>query len=137
MVVQLPIAKNSPRAKGSVREHKLPAYSSVLPYLAIWCKMQSMSRREYKAALVINNVVIDKVIIDSHYEEKHAESINDEIILELVKTLNGKLFEPEDIKTPYSYFVTDKIKYSGKLYKLIWLLEENEIYIGVINAYRR
>lgn len=29
VVVQLPIAKNSPRAKGSVREHKLPVYSSV------------------------------------------------------------------------------------------------------------
>ena len=39
-----------------------------------------MSRREYKTALVINDVIIDKVIIDSHYEEKHAESINDEIM---------------------------------------------------------
>lgn len=29
IVVQLPISKNSPRAKGFVREHKLPIYSSV------------------------------------------------------------------------------------------------------------
>lgn len=29
VVVQLPISKNSPRAKGAVREHKLPVYSSI------------------------------------------------------------------------------------------------------------
>jgi hypothetical protein len=47
------------------------------------------------------------------------------------------IIDPDDEKYPYSYFVTDKIEYQGKLYKLIWLLEEHEIYIGVINAYRR
>jgi hypothetical protein len=77
------------------------------------------------------------VIIDPHYEEKHTESINDKIILDLVKTLDGKFFEPDDEKTPYSYFVTDKIRVNDKLYKLVWLLEDHEIYIGVINAYRR
>ncbi len=86
---------------------------------------------------MVNEIFISKVIIDPHYEEKHAESVNDEIILELVKTLDGKYFDPDDEKYPYSYFVTDKIEYQGKLYKLIWLLEEHEIYIGVINAYRR
>ncbi len=29
VIIQLPISKNSPRAKGSIREHKLPVYSSV------------------------------------------------------------------------------------------------------------
>lgn len=96
-----------------------------------------MSRREYKIDLIVNETFISKVIIDSHYEEKHSESINDELILALVKTLDGKVFEVEDEKPPYSYFVTDKIKYDGKLYKLIWLLEDHQIYIGVINAYRR
>ena len=81
--------------------------------------------------------MITKVIIDPHYEEKHAESINDQIILELVKFLDGKIFEPDDEKGPYSYFVTDKIELENKQYKLIWLLEDHEIYIGVINAYRR
>ncbi len=97
----------------------------------------SMSRREYNISIMVNEVLISKVIIDPHYEEKHAESINDEIILELVKTLDGKYFDPDDEKTPYAYFVTDKIEHGGKLYKLIWMLEDNEIYIGVINAYRR
>lgn len=96
-----------------------------------------MSRREYSISITVNEILISKVIIDPHYEEKHAKSINDEIILELVKTLDGKLFDPDDEKVPYSYYVTDKIEYAGKLYKLVWLLEDHEIYIGVINAYRR
>jgi len=39
-----------------------------------------MSRREYDIR---------------RYEEKHAESINDEIIIALVKTLDGEVVEPE------------------------------------------
>jgi hypothetical protein len=97
----------------------------------------SMSRREYSINITVNEIMITKVIIDPHYEEKHAESINDEIILELLNSLDGKIFEPDDEKEPYSYFVTDRIEFKGKQYKLIWLLEGHEIYIGVINAYRR
>lgn len=29
VVIQLPVSKNNPRAKGSVREHKIPVYSSI------------------------------------------------------------------------------------------------------------
>jgi hypothetical protein len=29
IIIQLPLVKNTPRAKGSAREHKLPIYSSV------------------------------------------------------------------------------------------------------------
>lgn len=94
-----------------------------------------MSRREYDVDLYINGILVNKVIVDPHYEEKHSESINDDIILSLVNTLHGE-YEPDDVKGPYSYFVTDKITLDGKSYKLIWLLEENQIYIGVINAYR-
>ncbi|MEN0057722.1 MAG: hypothetical protein AAGB31_02715, partial [Bdellovibrio sp.] len=75
--------------------------------------------------------------IDPHYEEKHAESISDEIILNLVKELDGREFEPDDEDPPYTYFVADKMELNGKLYKLVWLLEEGQIYIGVVNAYRR
>jgi len=66
-----------------------------------------MSRHEYSVNIIVNESLITKVIIDPHYEEKHAESINDEIILSLVKTLDGKIFEPDDVNPPYSYFVTD------------------------------
>jgi hypothetical protein len=96
-----------------------------------------MKRREYDISIVVNRVQITKVIIDPHYEEKHAASVSDELILELVKTLDGQVFLPDDVAPPYSYFRTDGIELDGRLYRLIWLLEEDQIYIGVVNAYRR
>ena len=78
-----------------------------------------------------------KVIIDSHFEAKHAASIDDEIILQLVGMLDGEIIEPVEYNEPYTYFVRDKIEMNGRLYKLIWLIEDKEIYIGVVNAHRR
>jgi len=57
--------------------------------------------------------------------------------LGLVLQLDGQLFEPEAIDTPYNYFVTDDMMLKGKRYKMVWLLEDDELYIGVVNAYRR
>jgi len=96
-----------------------------------------VNRREYAISITVNGCMITKVIIDPHFEEKHAESVSDEIILALVKTLDGQEYEADTENPPFSYFVTDKIMYQGKLYKLIWLLEDHDIYIGVVNAYRR
>ncbi len=96
-----------------------------------------MKRREYDVCLVFNGIEITKVIIDSHYELKHADSINDEIILALVKQLDGLKFPPENVKQPYSYFSLDKLELNGRFYKLVWLLEDHQIYIGIVNAYRR
>ena len=50
-----------------------------------------MKRREFDISIVVNHIRITKVIIDPHYEEKHAKSITDKIILELVKTLDGQV----------------------------------------------
>lgn len=96
-----------------------------------------MKRREYDISITVNRKRISKVIIDPHYEEKHAASISDEIILNLVNDLDGREFEPDDEDPPYAYFTTDKMELEGKFYKLVWLLEDEQIYIGVVNAYRR
>ena len=96
-----------------------------------------MSRREYNVSMIVKGLMINKVIIDPHYQEKHADTVNDEIILELVKTLNGSEAEPDTIDESFSYFVSDGIEYQGKAYKLVWLLADHQIYIGVVNAYRR
>jgi hypothetical protein len=96
-----------------------------------------MNRREYDISIVFNETQITKVIIDPHYELKHAESISDDIVLSLVKMLDGRAFPPEDQKPPYSYFSLDKMELDGKLYKLVWVLENDQIYIGIVNAYRR
>lgn len=95
-----------------------------------------MNRRQYKICISVNEILITKVIIDPHYEKKHAESINDELILKLVHTLDGQFFMINDEKYPYFYFEGKKINLNGKHYRLIWLLEEYQDYIGIINAYR-
>ncbi|OUR95747.1 hypothetical protein A9Q84_14695 [Halobacteriovorax marinus] len=95
-----------------------------------------MKRREYTVDLTVNDIKITKVIVDPHYEEKHSASIDDELILNLVKFLDGNLFEADAVKEPYSYYVTEEISLDERRYKLVWLLEDDQIYIGVINAYR-
>lgn len=37
----------------------------------------------------------------------------------------------------FAYYVTDNLILDGKSYKLVWLLEDDELYIGIVNAYRR
>jgi hypothetical protein len=96
-----------------------------------------MDRREYRIKITVNNRRIKKVIIDPHYELKHSSSVNDKVILELVELLDGGIFPVQDRVEAYEYYVADKLKLSGKYYKLVWLLEDNQIYIGVINAHRR
>ena len=96
-----------------------------------------MSRREYDISILLNRKRISKVIIDPHYEEKHAASINDEIILRLVRTLDGETVEALERRPPYSYFVRDRIELDGKFFKLVWLLEDDQIHIGIVNAHRR
>lgn len=95
-----------------------------------------MSRREYDISITFNGIEISKVFIDPHYELKHAESINDELILDLVRLLDGSDIAEDSVDEPYTYFVDD-LEYKGKLYRLVWLLEDHQIYIGVINAHRR
>jgi len=97
-----------------------------------------MSRREYFLRLNINDRNLEKVIIDRHYEEKHADSVTDEIVLSLVRQLDGKIFVPQDKdEEGYLYFVNDRMEHDKRFYKLIWLLREGELFVGIINAYRR
>ena len=96
-----------------------------------------MNRRVYDIRIKVNGQQIHKVIIDPHYKEKHARSVDDKIILSLVRQLDGQMFEPDAIDPPYTYFVTDDMKLNGKRYKLCWLLEDDALYVGIVNAHRR
>ena len=95
-----------------------------------------MNRREYPFSITVNGLKIETVIIDPHYEEKHSLSINDELILKLVQTLDGEFHDFVDEKSPFKYFVKEEIEVDSKLFKMIWLLEENQLYVGIINAFR-
>ena len=96
-----------------------------------------MDRREYPIQLSINGRKITKVIIDPHFEIRHQNSINDDIIIALVRQLNERVFTPVKADKEFEYFVEDHMKLDNKLYKLVWLLQEDEVYVGVINCYRR
>ena len=97
-----------------------------------------MSRLTYPIDIEINKRRLKSVVIDPHYEEKHADCVDDQIILQLVLLLDGKIFKPASTdENGFSYFVNDHLEILGKFYKLIWLLHEDEIFIGIVNAYRR
>ncbi len=93
-----------------------------------------MGRREFKIRPIrINDRLISEVRIDSHVE-KHKE-ITSELIIELIAELDGIEVRPEKRKESFEYFVT-QLYFGNKNYRLVWLLEDLQIYVGVITAFR-
>ena len=78
-----------------------------------------MDRREFPLLIEVNGRQITKLIIDPHYELKHASSVSDDIILNLVRLLDGGTFPIQERNGDYEYFVTDQLNLNGKLYKLV------------------
>ena len=75
------------------------------------------------------------MVIDSHFEKNHSSYMSDNLILMLVSELDGRRELPESKTGQFSYFAT-LIDVDQKQYRLIWLLEDHSIYIGIVNAYR-
>lgn len=122
----------------TTNSHTVRYCSLFLQYIARFDMLFCVSRRIYNRQLIINGKSFTQVVIDPHYEEKHADSVNDEVIIGLVMQLDGKTFKPTDIdEDGYQYFVNDRLEHEGKLYKLIWLIHDEQVYVGVVNAYRR
>lgn len=100
--------------------------------------MKRMSiRRSYPIKMTVNGRNIGEVVIDPHYEEKHSGTVNDDLILELVLLLNGKFYKPESQKSGFQYFVADPLVLRGLKYRLVWLLQDKKVYVGIVNAFRR
>jgi len=94
-----------------------------------------MSRRLYLIKpLLINDQYFDQIVIDPHVD-KHADHLNDELIIEIVRKLDLGKFRVLDQKDRFYYFATN-LNHNDKWYRLIWLKEENLNYIGVISLYR-
>ncbi len=93
-------------------------------------------RRAYRLSLTVNGRRISEVVIDPHYENKHAD-ISDDLILELVQTLDGKEFQRDERDGEWEFFMLDRMEYQGKQYRLIWRLRDRSRFLGVINCFRR
>lgn len=81
----------------------------------------------------MNRRLFTKVVVDPHVR-KHPD-VTDDIILDLVRELDGGEFRPDDVKPPFEYYVS--LEYlADKQYRIVWLLHQEEIYIGIITVYR-
>ena len=67
----------------------------------------------------------------------HSDTVTDELILGLVAQLDGGDFSPEAVVDSFEYFTADNLIVNEKKYRLVWLIERDELFIGVVNAYRR
>lgn len=100
--------------------------------------IESETRREHKASIMVNGILFTRLVIDTHYEKKHKATINDKIILGLAQALYGRYFLPEAVsESGFKYFVNDPWPFNDKWYRLIWLIPPDNSYIGVLNAFRR
>jgi len=75
-----------------------------------------MRRRRYQMHLVVNGRLIEEVVIDPHYEVKHPD-IDDGLILELVRRLDGKEFQSEERQGEWEFYMLDRIGYRGRQYQ--------------------
>ena len=92
-----------------------------------------MERREYPLLLVFNRRQFSRVLIDPHYEEKHPD-ITDELILGLVRLLDGAEADPVGEREGFKYFAETLI-WQSKTYRIVLTYCEED-FLGVINAFR-
>jgi len=93
-------------------------------------------RRGYRLSLTANGRRVNEVVIDPHYETKHADS-SEALILELVKALDGKEFQPDERDGEWEFFMLDRMEHQGRQYRLIWCMRDRSPFLGVINCFRR
>ena len=94
------------------------------------------ARKEYQLLVEINGRKLTRVVIDQHYQENHGESITDELILELVQTIDGEVFTVDSVRGDFQYFVAEPVFDEMLPYRLVMLLSIHDDYLGVINAFR-
>ncbi len=92
--------------------------------------------RRYDIDLKMNGEHFDELWIDPHYEEKHKDSINDQLILELAKEVDGWLITLSAEVSGYKFYEAEGY-YQGKAFRLILVIPPDGAYLGIRNAYRR
>ncbi|MCB0350104.1 MAG: hypothetical protein KDD38_02900 [Bdellovibrionales bacterium] len=92
-------------------------------------------RKEYSLNIRINGRELSRIFIDQHYKVKHLD-VTDEIILSLVKQLDGRDFDIEDEDDEFQYFRVEPVYFEAAPYRLILLLCITDNFLGVVNAFR-
>jgi hypothetical protein len=93
-------------------------------------------RTEHPLKLVLNGRKLSRIIIDQHYKEKHSESINDDLIINLVKTLDGETFPVESRKGEFEFLKVEPVIWDEKPHRVVLVLSITDDFVGVINAFR-
>ncbi len=93
-------------------------------------------RPEYPLKIMLNGRKLSRLVIDQHYRVNHDESMNDQIILDLVKTLDGKKIPPESVQGEFEYFTVEPVFHLEMAYRVILVLCLTDDYLGVVNAFR-
>lgn len=102
-----------------------------------YAKLCLMSNRtEYRLELTLNDRTLTRVINDQHYKEKHSDSVNDELILDLVKNLDGKTIPVDREFEGFQYFKAEPVVADKKPFRLILVMCICDDFLGVINAFR-
>ncbi len=94
-----------------------------------------MNRPEYPLNIIINEQEITRVIIDQHYKKKHGD-LDDMMIVEMVKNLDGLIFPIEETLGEFQYFRVEPLYHDDKPYRLILLFCVSDDFLGVVNAFR-
>ena len=94
------------------------------------------TRPEYPLQITFNGRPIFRVVIDQHYRERHGESIDDQLILELVHELDGGQFPVEATRGEFQYFTVEPVFRRAEPYRVILVLCLTDDYLGVVNAFR-
>ena len=104
-----------------------------------WSGVVKNKPTSYSIQITVNKNQITTVLIGRHYLKKHSSYMNDDLILELVGSLDGHSFPIDSISSGIEYYVADvHLSSTDKTYRIIWLFEGEKLEIlGVINAYRR
>lgn len=93
--------------------------------------------RVYTMLLNLNEITFTEVWIDPHHELKHKDSIDDELILELVKIVNFEDLKLSRTGDESFLYYESNLVLNDKLYRLILTIPPDKNYLGVVNAYRR
>ena len=89
-----------------------------------------------KPITVNEGILITEIYIDPYWKKHEDEGISEELIIELVKLLDGKRSELGKRYDNWVYFAEEPIFYDDKAYCLVWCLEDKKNYLEVIDCYR-